>query len=53
MLSLTLSLTLNTLTENENKYHELRPKSQRKDENVSKYFVFVFHHSIYHEEASS
>ena len=32
---------LNTMTGNENKYHDLRPESQRKDENISETFAFV------------
>ena len=38
--------------ENENKY-DLRSRSQKKDENVSKTFAFVFLHSIEHDEDSS
>ena len=30
------------MTGNENKYHDLRPRSQRKDEKISETFTFVF-----------
>ena len=33
---------LNTMTEDENKYHDLRPRSQRKNGNISKTFAFFF-----------
>ena len=44
---------LNIKTENETKCHNLRPRSQRKDGDISQIFAFAFHHSIYHDEASS
>ena len=34
------------MMENENKYHDLRPRSQRKDGNISETFASFFHHSI-------
>ena len=44
---------VNIITKNENKYHNLRPRSQRKDEDVSKIRNFDVHdHSIYHDETS-
>ena len=38
------------MTENKNEYDKLRQRSQRKDRNVYKTFVFVCHHSIQHDE---
>ena len=37
-------IKLENTTENENKYHDLRSRSQRKDGNVSKTFAFAPHH---------
>ena len=36
---------LKTIAENDN-HHDLRNRSQGKDENISKTFAFVFHHGI-------
>ena len=33
---------LNTVAENENKKHDLRPRFQRKDGNICKTFAIVF-----------
>ena len=40
------TIMLNAMTTNENKYHDLQPRSQRKGGNITKTFAFVFHHSI-------
>ena len=44
---------LNTVTKNETKYHDLRPRSQRKVGDISKICAFDFDYSIYHDAASS
>lgn len=36
----------NTTMNNENKYHDLRPRSQKKDGNISKTFAFVIAFNI-------
>lgn len=41
---------LSTMNENESKYHDSRPRPQRKHGNISKTFAFVFR-SIYYDEA--
>ena len=43
---------LKTMMENKNKYHDLRPGSQRKDRYISKTFTWAFHHSNEYDEAS-
>ena len=37
---------LNAMTENENEYHDLRRRSQKKDGNINETFASVFHHNI-------
>ena len=37
---------LNSMAENENKYLDLQSGFQRKDENISETFAFVFHDSV-------
>ena len=39
-------MMLNTMTKNENTYHDLRPRPKRKDGNISETFALAFHDNI-------